>query len=468
MQMFDIVVIGFGKAGKTLALKSASMGKKVALIEQSKDMYGGTCINIGCIPTKALITQAHQAQACASPKDTSYQQSMAKKTALVEFLRAKNYEMLAQNENITIFDGKASFLDQRTIQIVGEKTQCIQGKKICINTGAQSAMLSIPIESQRVYTSTTLLSLTTRPKELVIIGAGYIGLEFACMYANFGTKVSILVRGDTWMPKEDRDIAEFVLESMKKLGIEIIMGACVQAIQDKADDRDDRDDKNNGRDGGTSYRACVSYESAGVKKEIFADAVLVAIGRKPYTEGLNLQKAGVGVDGNGAVIVDRFLRTQTEGIYALGDVKGAPFFTYVSLDDFRIVFDGFYGKGARSVENRSVVPEVLFLSTPLAHTGLREKEAIKQGYAIKIGKLATAAIPRARILGDTTGMLKLIVDAKTDVILGASLFCVDAPEIINIFSLAINAKLPYQSLQNMIFTHPSMSEAINDLCGTLS
>ncbi|PAF47959.1 pyridine nucleotide-disulfide oxidoreductase [Helicobacter sp. 12S02232-10] len=449
MQEFDIVVIGFGKAGKTLALKSAMMGKKVALIERSEKMYGGTCINIGCIPTKSLIKQSYLARRCNKQSEANYQQSIQKKNQLVEFLRAKNYENLAQNKNITIFNGDASFLDKSTIQIAGKEKQSIKGKKIFINTGADSVMPNIPIDSKRVYTSTTLLDLEELPKEFVIVGGGYIGLEFACMYANFGSKVSILIRSSSLMPKEDEEIERSVQDSFEKMGINLIFNADAKSIKDKVE------------------KACISYEKEGKSFEINADAALIAIGRKAYTKGLDLDKAKIALNSRGEIITDEFLKTNVENIYALGDVKGGRLFTYISLDDFRIVFDSLFGEGKRNTNNRTAVPDVLFLDTPLSHVGLREREAREKGYEIKVAKLPAAAIPRARILENTTGLLQLITDAKTDLILGATLYCEDSSEMINIFSLAINAGLPYQKLRDMIFTHPSMSEAINDLCGLI-
>lgn len=446
MQKFDIVIIGFGKAGKTLALKSAMKGKRVALIERSNKMYGGTCINIGCIPTKSLIFQSHLSSFSAS---FSYSHSMERKNQLISALRQKNYENLAQQENITIFDGEASFVDAHTISISGKDTLKIQGEKIFINTGSRGVVPEIPIKSQKVYTSTELLDLDILPKRLLIIGGGYIGLEFACMYANFGSKVSILIRKKELMRREDEDIAVSVETSIQKMGIEIIYGANPLSIEDSDDG------------------VKVEFEKEGKTSQIFTDAVLFATGRKAYTQGLNLNKIGVSLNDKGEIITNEFLQTNIKNIYALGDVKGGMLFTYISLDDFRIVFDGLFGKGIRSTKNRPAVPEVLFLNTPLASVGLKEKEALQKGYEIRVGKLFASSIPGAKILENTEGMLKVIIDKKTDLILGASLHCVQAPEMINIFSLAINAKQSYHMLKDMIFSHPSMSEAINDLCNSV-
>lgn len=446
MQKFDIVIIGFGKAGKTLALKSAMKGKRVALIERSNKMYGGTCINIGCIPTKSLIFQSHLSSFSAS---FSYFHSMERKNQLISALRQKNYENLAQQENITIFDGEASFVDAHTIFISGKDTLKIQGEKIFINTGSRGVVPEIPIKSQKVYTSTELLDLDILPKRLLIIGGGYIGLEFACMYANFGSKVSILIRKKELMRREDEDIAVSVETSIQKMGIEIIYGANPLSIEDSDDG------------------VKVEFEKEGKTSQIFTDAVLFATGRKAYTQGLNLNKIGVSLNDKGEIITNEFLQTNIKNIYALGDVKGGMLFTYISLDDFRIVFDGLFGKGIRSTKNRPAVPEVLFLNTPLASVGLKEKEALQKGYEIRVGKLFASSIPGAKILENTEGMLKVIIDKKTDLILGASLHCVQAPEMINIFSLAINAKQSYHMLKDMIFSHPSMSEAINDLCNSV-
>lgn len=397
MQKFDMVIIGFGKAGKTLALKSAIKGKKVALIERSKKMYGGTCINIGCIPTKSLIFQSHLSKLSPS---FSYHHSMERKNQLISTLRQKNYENLAQQENITIFDGEASFLDSHTISISGKDTLKIQGEKIFINTGSKSVVPKIPINSQRVYTSTELLDLDTLPKRLLIIGGGYIGLEFACMYANFGSKVSILIRKNQLMPKEDEDIATSVESSIKKMGIEIIYGAIPLSIEDE------------------NNEVKIEFEQEGKTSQVFADAVLFSTGRSAYTEGLDLHKIGVALNDKGEIITDEYLQTNIKNIYALGDVKGGMLFTYISLDDFRIVFDGLFGKGIRSTKNRPIVPEVLFLDTPLACVGLKEKEALEKGYEIRVGKLPANSIPRAKILGNTEGMLKVIVDKKNRSYLG--------------------------------------------------
>ncbi|PAF54255.1 pyridine nucleotide-disulfide oxidoreductase [Helicobacter sp. 13S00482-2] len=446
MQEFDIVIIGFGKAGKTLALKSAAKGKKVALIEKSKKMYGGTCINIGCIPTKKLVYQSHLSKMTPT---YSYAQSIENKNKLILALREKNYQNLIQQPNITIFDGKASFLDSKTICIEGEEKLQIKGEKIFINTGSKSFIPDMPIKSKKVYTSTELLDLDVLPTKLLIIGGGYIGLEFASMYANFGSKVSVLIRKNQLMPKEDEDIAASVEACLEKMGIEIIYEAVPISIEDEDE------------------KVKISFDKEGRTNHILGDAVLFATGRKAYTEGLNLQKAGVAINNQGEIITNEFLRTNIENIYALGDVKGGPLFTYISLDDFRIVFDLIFGNGKRSVKNRPAVPEVIFLDTPLACVGLKEKEALAKGYEIKIAKLSAEAIPAARVLNNTQGMLKVIIDAKTDLILGASLHCQNSPEIINIFSLAINAKQSYVVLKDMIFTHPSMSEAINDLFGNI-
>lgn len=449
MQEFDLVVIGFGKAGKTLAGKAASLGNKVALIEKSDKMYGGTCINVGCIPTKSLVFHSHLSYYSKENPCEFYEESIHAKDKLINFLRGKNYDNLDQNENITIFDGTGSFVDSNTIEIKGIDNLQIKGKKIVINTGSETIIPPISISSERVYSSSQMLSLCQLPKHLVIIGGGYIGLEFASIYANFGSKITILLRGDCFMPKEDEDISTFIRETFESKGIEIIYNTTALSVKDEGE------------------QTIITYKEKEKECEISCDGVLFATGRKPQIKDLNLQNAGINVGSKGEILVNEFLQTNVENIYAVGDVKGPPFFTYISLDDFRIVFSHLYKDAKRTTNNRTIIPEVLFLDTPLAHVGLREKEAKAKGYDYKVAKLMCAAIPRARILENTTGVLKIIINHKDNSILGATFYSVEAPEMINIISLAINNKISYLNLRDMIFTHPSMSEAINDLCALI-
>lgn len=454
MKQYDAIIIGFGKGGKVLAAELSNRGWKVAIVERSEKMYGGTCINVGCIPTKTLVHEAENSVLLFhdeyKKQANFYKQAIARKDKLTSFLRDKNYSNLAARPNVTIYTGTASFVSPGVVKVVLPNDEItLQGKEIFINTGSTSIIPAIEglRQSEKVYTSTTLLDLEQLPQHLIIIGGGYIGLEFASMYRGFGSKVTVLEAGNKFLPREDRDIAKSVQESFEKRGIEIRLNARAQSIHDTADG------------------VTLAYTDAtdGTPFFIDGDALLLATGRKPLTEGLNLSAAGVQTDSHGAIVVDIHLRTTTPHIWAMGDVKGGLQFTYISLDDFRIIRDELFGNKVRSVEDRNPVAYSVFIDPPLAHVGLTEEEAMKKGHSIKVSRLSAVSIPRARTLQQTDGMLKAIIDAHSGRIMGCTLFCADASEMINTVNVAMKTGQHYSFLRDFIFTHPSMSEALNDL-----
>ncbi|MEK4344871.1 FAD-dependent oxidoreductase [Paenibacillus sp. FSL P4-0184] len=440
MNKFDAIIIGFGKGGKTLATELANRKWKVAVIERSKKMYGGTCINIACIPTKSLAYQAHQGE--------DYIEAVHNKDQLISSLRQKNYDNLNQNENIEVINGEASFLSDHEVQVkdAGE-TKTLTADKIFINTGAETIIPTIDgiQDSKFVYTSTSIMDLKELPTKLAIIGGGYIGLEFASIYSQFGAQVTVLEGSPKFIPKEDRDVADAVLQTFTKKNIEVKLNAKVIGLKDVKD--------------GT----VISFSIDGAIQELKVDAVLVATGRKPNIEGLNLEAAGVEVTDRGAIKVDPSLKTTVPHIWALGDVKGGLQFTYISLDDYRIVRNDLFGDHSHTTNDRDVVPYSVFIDPPLSRVGISEEAAVEQGLEIKVAKLPAAAIPRARLINETEGFLKAIVDAKTNKILGATLFCAESSEVINIVSMAIQTGQDFTFLRDHIFTHPTMSEALNDL-----
>lgn len=457
MKKYDAIIIGFGKAGKTLAGFLAGKGQKVALIEESDKMYGGTCINVGCIPSKSLVNSVERLEnkdlsTFAERKDY-YEKSVDKKEALITALRGKNYEMLASKENIDIYNGKGSFVSNKIVNIEknGENIQ-IEGEKIFINTGSETIIPNIKglKESKNILTSKSLMELKELPRKLVIIGAGYIGLEFASTYAGFGSEVVIIDASDDILKREEKEAADRVKKILEAKGVTFYLNSKVEEISDNENDSSIAISNGNGE--------IIQFNG---------DKILVAIGRKANTQGLELEKAGVQVDERGNIIVNEKLETTAPNIWALGDVKGGLQFTYISLDDFRIIRDNVYGNGNRSLNDRNVVPYTTFLSTPLSRVGLSEKEAIEKGFDIKVGKIEAMAIPKGKIEGKSEGFLKVVVDAKTDKILGATLLCNTSHEMINIIALAMKGNLPYQIIRDMIFTHPTMSESLNDLFGAV-
>ena len=441
METIKNIIIGFGKGGKTLAKFLAQKGEEVLVIEKSNKMYGGTCINIACLPSKRLIIEA--------ANGVSYVDAVNGKNEMTAQLREKNYHMLADEKTVTVLDGEAHFIADHEIEVKlsnGKKVQ-YKGDRIFINTGAVPVMLPIPglKESKYILDSTQAMDEKKMPKNLTIIGAGYIGLEFASMFAKYGSKVTVLDHNKEFLAREDEDISNAVRKDMEDAGIKFELGVDIEKITDEITD------------------AKITYQINGKRKTINADRILVATGRKPNTENLGLENTAIETTDRGAIKVDDFLRTTVDNVWAIGDVKGGLQFTYISLDDFRIIKDQLFGTGARMVSDRKVVPYSVFISPSLSQVGLNEKQANKLGKEYKLFKLPVTAIPKAKVAKDNRGLFKALVDPETEKILGATLYGIESYELINMISLAMKAHLSYTVLRDQIYTHPTMSEAFNDL-----
>ena len=451
MRKVDAAVIGFGKGGKALAGALAAAGKTVALVEKSPKRYGGTCINVACIPTKSLVHSAALSAAQGGTFDeraARYAAAIDEKDRVTGLLRGKNYHKLADLPNVEVVDGTASFVDATHLEVERPDgmREAIEAEQVFVNTGARPFVPPIPgVDGPRVHVSETLLDVRTLPERLVVIGGGYIGMEFASLYANFGSQVTVVQDGEEFLPREDAEIAAAVLACLEARGIRVVRGADVRRIDDGPDE------------------ALVTVAADGAEERLPADAVLVATGRRPNVAGLNLEAAGVELTGRGAVRTDEHLRTTAPNIWAMGDVVGGLQFTYLSLDDFRIVRDDVLGDGARTTANRGTVPYSVFLDPPFSRAGMTEQEARAAGLNVKVAKLPAAAIPKAQLLQKPTGLLKAVIDADTDLVLGVHLFCEESYEMVNTAKLAMDAGLPYQVLRDAVYTHPTMSEAFNDL-----
>lgn len=444
---FDAVIVGFGKGGKTLAVALGAAGQRVALIEKSPSMYGGTCINVGCIPTKFLVHKARDAK-FAADKAAYYAQAVRQELALTELLRGKNLAKVAGAPNCIVITGTARLLSATEVEVTSETgREVLSAGRIFLNTG--SVPILPPIEglanNPHIVTSEGLLRQTRLPDRLVIIGGGYIGVEFASIYADFGSRVTIIQNGGRFLPREDEDIAEAVRQNLESRGVEVLTGTDILAICTREN------------------RAVVEVGTDGTTRERNADLVLVATGRKPNTENLGLENAGVAVTAHGGVVVDEHLRTTAPNIFAMGDVVGGLQFTYISLDDYRIVRSAVLGDGTYTTAKRGAVPYGVFLNPPFSRVGMTETEAKEKGFAVKVVRLPAATVPKALVVEQSAGLLKAVIDEKTGRILGAHLFCEESHEMINIVKLAMDAGLPHTALRDMIFTHPTMSEALNDL-----
>ncbi|MFN8649131.1 FAD-containing oxidoreductase [Streptococcus sp.] len=432
MEQFDLLVIGFGKAGKTLAGKLAAAGKKVALVEENPIMFGGTCINIGCIPTKTLLV--------AADKNWTFEQVMEQKETVTTRLRNKN-EAVLKGSGASLYQGHARFIADKIVEVsAGEESIQLTAETIVINTGAKSRVLPIPglLDTPNVYDSTGIQNLEVRPDKLAIIGGGNIGLEFAGLYSKLGSQVTVYEAGSAILPREEEVVAKLAKEYMEEAGVTFALGAKIEQVAAE----------------GQQVAVTVNGETA-----VF-DAVLYATGRVPNTADLGLGNTAIDLLGNGAVKVDDYCETTVPGVYAVGDVNGGPQFTYTSLDDFRIVFGKLTGTGTYSLSQRKSVPTSIFINPVLSRVGLTEKEA---GYNYIANELPVANMPRAHVNNDLKGIFKVIVDKESKLVLGATLFGRNSEELINLIAMAIDNNIPYTYFKTQVFTHPTMAENLNDL-----
>lgn len=435
MEQFDLLVIGFGKAGKTLAGKMASLGKKVALVEENPAMFGGTCINIGCIPTKTLLV--------AADKNWTFDRVMEQKETITTRLRNKN-EMVLKGSGTTLIQGSARFTADKVVEVVaGDERLEVTAETIVINTGATSRVLPIPglTETAHVYDSTGIQNLETRPETLAVIGGGNIGLEFAVLYNKLGSSVTVFEAGSAILSRDEEGVATMAKGYMEEAGIRFILDAKIEQVASQ----------------GEQVALTVNGET-----QVF-DAVLYATGRVPKTADLGLENTAIETLPNGAVKVDDFCETTVSGVYAVGDVNGGPQFTYTSLDDFRIVFGKLTGTGTYSLSQRKSVPTSIFIDPVLSRVGLTEKEAKAAGYDYIANELPVANMPRAHVNNDLKGIFKVIVDKESKLVLGATLFGRNSEELINLIAMAIDNKIPYTYFKTQIFTHPTMAENLNDV-----
>lgn len=453
MRKFDVVVIGAGQAGVPLAKKLAKSGKKTALIEK-KDV-GGVCVNEGCTPTKAMIASARMAY-LASRKDlgisikkykVNFKKIIKRKDSIVTKFKEGSQEGIAKTPNLTLIYGEASFKDNNTLNITlkNNKKIAIRSDLIFINTGNTPIISEIKgLENIEYHTSDTILHINTLPKHLVIIGGGNIGLEYGQMFKRFGSKVTILEHADRLMPHEDSDVCEAVSTIFKEEGIEVITSTDIIKLSSKKKSKE------------------VIYYSKGEKKTISCSDILLATGRKPQTEQLNLDATNVKTDDNGYIVTNEYLKTDAENIYALGDVKGGPAFTHISYNDYVIVSKNLLDGENLNIKNR-ILPYCTFIDPQLGRVGINEDEAKKQGLNYKVAKIPMANVARAIETGETRGFMKAIVDADSKQILGAAILGEEGGEIMSVLQMAMMGNITYDQIRYTIFAHPLYSESLNNL-----
>jgi len=457
-ERYDAIVIGGGKGGKILAVDLGNHGVKTALIERDANMIGGTCINVGCIPTKTFIASARLADAARHAGEygvrtgditVDWPAVQKRVDGVVTALRAMNHKNFTSAPALDFILGAGTFSGPNTVEVrtADGAIRQLTADKIFINTGTRPAIPAIPGLADigpLALTSTTIQRLDTLPEHLVILGGGYIALEFAQMFRRFGSRVTLIERGPQLLAREDADTADEVAKVVRGDGIDLRLSTTVERVEKQG--------------GGVT----VAITSNGNPAEVTGSHLLVALGRSPVTEDLNLSIPGVETDAHGFVKVNERLETNVPGIWAIGDVNGGPQFTHASLDDYRILKTNVFGSGGRTTKDR-LIPFSLFIEPELARVGLTEKDARAQGHEIRIAKVPTAVIPRARTTGHTAGFLKAVVDTKTQRILGCAILAAEAGEMISTVQMVMVAGLPCTTLRDAVLTHPTMAEGFNNL-----
>jgi pyruvate/2-oxoglutarate dehydrogenase complex dihydrolipoamide dehydrogenase (E3) component len=454
---YDAIVIGSGQGGGPLSTAFAGAGWKTAIIE--REHVGGTCINEGCTPTKTMVASARVAYLArrgadygvrTGPISVDMKVVRKRKRDIVESFRSGSERRLKSAQGLDLLMGEATFTGPKTLEVrmnSGE-LRTVSANIICINTGDRPGRPSLPgIEQVPALDSTSIMELDSLPEHLLVLGGGYVGLEFGQMFRRFGSAVTIVQRGEQLLAREDPDVANEVAKILREDGIDVLLQTSAQRVA---------------RSGDGHIQLTVRTPDG--ERVVTGSHLLLAAGRVPNTEKLNLEAAGVRTNKRGYIQVDEKLETNVPGIYALGDVKGGPAFTHISYDDFRILRANLLENGDASIKNRLVCYTV-FIDPQLGRVGLSETEAREQGRNIKVAKMPMDYVARALEVDETRGFMKAVVDADTERILGAAVLGIEGGELMSMLEIAMLGKLPYTVLKEAIFAHPTLAESLNNLFG---
>jgi pyruvate/2-oxoglutarate dehydrogenase complex dihydrolipoamide dehydrogenase (E3) component len=453
-QHYDAVVIGAGQGGVPLSRALADSGRRTALIE--REHVGGTCINEGCTPTKTMVASARTAYMDRrsadygvhdGPVTVDMREVRQRKRAMVDSFRESGVRRIEAAEGLDLISGEASFTGPKTLAVrttEGEELE-LDAENIFINTGARPAIPPIEgLNSLPTLNSTSVMELGELPEHLLVLGGSYVGLEFAQMFRRFGSEVTVVQRSGRLMGREDPDVAEAVAEILREDGIEILLGTpTLRAAKE---------------DG----KILLTVDASEGERTISGSHLLVAAGRPPNTETLNLDAAGIETDKRGFIEVNERLETSAPGVYALGDVKGGPAFTHISYDDFRIIRANLLEGGNATITNRQV-PYTMFIDPQLGRIGLSEQQARDEGRDVLVAKIPMTYITRAVETGETRGFMKAVVDTETGQILGCAVLGIEGGEIMAMIQLAMMGNLPYTALRDTVFAHPTLAESLNTL-----
>jgi pyruvate/2-oxoglutarate dehydrogenase complex dihydrolipoamide dehydrogenase (E3) component len=454
MDHYDAIVIGSGQGGTPLSIALAKAGRKTVLIESQH--LGGTCINVGCTPTKTIVASARVAYLAGratdfgvrcGPVSVDLGEVHTRTQTIVTNFRAGVQRRLQDGGKVEIVFGAARFTGPKSLDVTlnGGGTRTLSAENIFIDTGDRPARPRIAgLDSVKALDSTSIMQLGALPEHLLVLGGGYVGLEFGQMFRRFGSAVTIVQHGKQLLGREDADVAAEVLKLMQADGIEILLQT--EAVGVRA----------------SGSGVTLDLRGPTGNRTISGSHLLVAVGRAPNSDQLNLAAAGVKVDARGFIAVDDRLETNVPGVYALGDVKGGPAFTHISYDDYRIVRNNLLRGGKSSTKDR-MVPYTVYIDPQLGRIGLTEEQARAAGRAIRVAKIPTAWVARSVETAEPSGFIKAVVDAETGQILGAAVLAVEGGEIMSMLEIAMMGKLPYSVLEDATFAHPAWAEGLNTL-----
>ncbi|MEV4624518.1 mercuric reductase [Asanoa sp. NPDC049573] len=452
--MYDVIVIGTSQGGRFLPVELAKAGKRVALVERGR--LGGVCVNTGCTPTKTMVASARLAYLArraeeygvrTGPVSVDLVAVRERKRAMVAGAR-ENYAGRLAQDGLDLVEGEARFTGPKTLEValVDGGTRTLTAPVIVIDTGTRPKPPSVSgAQDVPVLDSTSIMELDAVPEHLVILGGGYIGLEFGQMFRRFGSQVTIVQTGPRLLAREDDDVSDEVATILREEGVTVLTLATPEQVEQTGDGR-----------------VRLTLRTPDGQQQVEGSHLLAAIGRIPNTEALAPQAGGISVNDKGFIEVDEYLETSAPGVYAMGDVKGGPGFTHLSYDDYRILRANLLGGQKASTRDR-IIPYTVFIDPQFARVGMSEREATKDKRPVRVAKLPMSAVIRALETGETRGFMKAVVDADNGQILGAALLGVEGGEIMSIIQVAMLGKLPYTAMADAIFTHPLLAEGLNTL-----
>lgn len=459
VQQYDAIIIGAGQSGGPLSTTLAKAGRKTALIE--REHVGGTCVNEGCTPTKTMVASArvaHLAKRAADygvntgPVTVDMAKVRQRKRDIVDMFRNGSQGHIESTEGVDLLFGTARFTGHKTLEVALNEggTQQLTAETIVINTGTRPVMPNVEgLDSVPALNSTTIMELDTVPEHLLVIGGGYIGLEFGQMFRRFGSNVTIIQRGNQLLTREDADVAQEVAKILQEEGVEVLLETSPKRAAQSA----------NGQ-------IQLIVDTPGGEKTLTGSHLLVAAGRQPNTDALNPAASDVKTNQRGFVPVNERLQTNVPGIYALGDVNGGPAFTHISYDDYRIMKTNLLQGGNASTAGR-LVPYTVFIDPQLGRVGLTEAQARAQGHAFCVAKMPMTHVARALEVDETRGLMKAIVDAETDQILGVAILGIEGGEVMAVLQMAMMGQVPFTAIRDGVFAHPTLAESLNNLFSAL-